>query len=248
MQVVYHEGFIPSYTYDPAAETGRIEAIVDAISTEHEFIDAEPASESIIAAAHTSAHIEDVKREGLFEIAALAAGAAVQTARIGLREPAFGIIRPPGHHASADSAWGFCYFNNMAIALLTLKKEERIQRAIVLDIDLHFGDGTVNILGSEAWVDIENPASRTREGYIREVETVLSSAAYDVIGISAGFDHHIDDWGGLLATEDYTTIGQMVRGAAQKNQGGCFAILEGGYNHKVLGHNVAALLEGLSTT
>ena len=67
-----------------------------------------------------------------------------------------------------------------------------------------------------------------------------------MIGISAGFDYHIDDWGGLLATEDYITIGSMVRETSRACGGGCFAILEGGYNHSVLGHNTAALLKGLS--
>jgi acetoin utilization deacetylase AcuC-like enzyme len=66
------------------------------------------------------------------------------------------------------------------------------------------------------------------------------------IGISAGFENHRDDWGGLLLTEDYTEIGYMVREAAQRCQGACFGVLEGGYNHSVLGANVRALLQGLS--
>ena len=47
-------------------------------------------------------------------------------------------------------------------------------------------------------------------------------------------------------TEDYHEIGKMVRQAALRNNRGCFAILEGGYNHRVLGHNVLALMEGMS--
>jgi acetoin utilization deacetylase AcuC-like enzyme len=68
----------------------------------------------------------------------------------------------------------------------------------------------------------------------------------DIIGISAGFDFHERDWGGLLATDDYREIGRLVRAVALRNKGGCFAILEGGYNHSVLGHNVMALIEGLT--
>jgi acetoin utilization deacetylase AcuC-like enzyme len=75
---------------------------------------------------------------------------------------------------------------------------------------------------------------------------MLSGMQVDIIGISAGFDQHIDDWGGLLTTDDYRAIGVMVKKAAQANGGGCFAVLEGGYNHAVLGHNVRALLDGLS--
>ena len=67
----------------------------------------------------------------------------------------------------------------------------------------------------------------------------------DVIGISAGFDHHRDDWGGLQLTRDYYEIGKMVKSAADRCAGGCFGILEGGYNHQMLGMNVRALIEGL---
>jgi acetoin utilization deacetylase AcuC-like enzyme len=134
----------------------------------------------------------------------------------------------------------------MAIALLSLKQEGLIQNALVLDIDLHFGDGTVNILGDQDWVKIYNPQDRSRQKYIQEVAHILSGVDVDVIGISAGFDSHEEDWGGLLATEDYFSVGNIACKAAQACGGGCFAILERGYNHEVLGHNVAALIEGLS--
>ena len=134
----------------------------------------------------------------------------------------------------------------MAIALLALRGEGLISTALVLDIDLHFGDGTVNILGNKDWVKIHNPSERSREEYVRQVGHILSGVQVDLIGISAGFDNHIDDWGGLLETEDYFAIGMMVRQTARAS-GGRFAILEGGYNHDVLGHNVAALIEGLSS-
>ena len=55
----------------------------------------------------------------------------------------------------------------------------------------------------------------------------MSACEADIIGISAGFDHHQEDWGGLLATEDYFEIGHMVRNAARRIGGGYFAILEG---------------------
>jgi acetoin utilization deacetylase AcuC-like enzyme len=134
----------------------------------------------------------------------------------------------------------------MAVALLSLKQEGLIGKALVLDIDLHFGDGTVDILGDEAWVQIHNPLDRSRRKYVQEVAHILSGLQVDMIGISAGFDYHVEDWGGVLATEDYFAVGNMVSKAAQACGGGCFAILEGGYNHDVLGHNVAALIEGLS--
>jgi acetoin utilization deacetylase AcuC-like enzyme len=246
MKVVFHDDFYQDYTSDPASAKGRMEAIVEVIRPDVEFVSAKPASEAQVAAVHTESHVNHVRHSGLYPIAALAAGGAVQAARIGLDEPAFGLVRPPGHHASADSAWGFCYFNNMAIALLALQREGLIKQALILDIDVHFGDGTVNILGDQQWVKIHNPWERSREKYIHEVAHILSGVQVDLIGVSAGFDYHIKDWGGLLATEDYFSIGTLVSQAACSCGAGYFGILEGGYNHEVLGHNVAALIDGLS--
>ncbi len=107
--------------------------------------------------------MERVRREGVYDIAALAAGGAIQTAAIGLTEPCFGLIRPPGHHASAASSWGFCYFNNMAVALEKLYREKKIGTAFILDFDLHFGDGTVNILGRTGICD-DSESNRERTG------------------------------------------------------------------------------------
>lgn len=147
MKVVFSEKFYQVYTNDPAAEPGRMEAVVDVIKERVQFIEPEPATEEQIRLAHTESRIEMVKRHGVYDIASLSAGGAILSAEIGMKEPCFGLIRPPGHHASSDSGWGFCYFNNMAIAIGHLKNKGMLNTAYVLDIDLHYGDGTVNILG-----------------------------------------------------------------------------------------------------
>ena len=246
MNVIFHEAFYETYAYDPAAEPGRMEAVVRVIEPRVAFIEARPAEEAHILAVHAASHVNAVKAEGVYPVASLAAGGAIQAARAGLKEPCFGLIRPPGHHASAGSAWGFCYFNNMAVALAHLKGTGEIETAYVLDIDLHFGDGTVNILGGKDYVTVHNVAAGRRGAYLAEVEAAMDGCRVDLIGISAGFDNHVEDWGGTLTTEDYRIIGQSVHRAADRAGGGCFAILEGGYNHEVLGHNVLALIEGLS--
>jgi len=248
MKVIFHEAFYQVYTSDPAAAAGRMEAVMAVIGNGPgiEMVRAAPASKTDIRLAHSQAQIARVERQGLYDIAALAVGGAIQAATLGLDTPAFGLIRPPGHHASADSSWGFCYFNNMAIALERLRSDGRIKSAYVLDIDLHFGDGTVNILKGKEYVTIHNCAAVNREAYMDEVAEEMDACTADIIGISAGFDNHVDDWGGTLATEDYEEIGKMVRAAAMRSGGGCFGILEGGYNHQVLGNNVSALLQGLS--
>ncbi|HPK53372.1 MAG TPA: histone deacetylase family protein, partial [Smithellaceae bacterium] len=85
----------------------------------------------------------------------------------------------------------------------------------------------------------------TREEYLKSVEANLAKTDADMIAASAGFDNHEQDWGGLLKTEDYRYMAKLVRETAVRNQGGCFGILEGGYNHHVLGKNVLAFIEGL---
>jgi len=245
MRLIFHQDFYQIYTGDPAAAAGRMESIARAIDTHMAWEPAEPASRKEITAVHSEAHIQAVVDQGLFDIAALAAGGAIQAAQIGLAEPCFGLIRPPGHHASAASCWGFCFFNNMAVALTALRQRQQIETALVLDIDLHYGDGTVNILGNRSWAQVINFEDHNRTRYLEDVATVLDTCRADIIGISAGFDNHVDDWGGLLRTEDYEEIGRLVGSAAKQNNSGCFAILEGGYNHDVLGKNVLALIKGM---
>jgi acetoin utilization deacetylase AcuC-like enzyme len=245
MKVVFHEEFYRVYTSDPAAAPGRLEPVIQAIEATVDFIEAQPATVEQLEYVHEKCHIERIQRMDLFDIASLAAGGAILAATIGMTEPCFGLVRPPGHHASAGSCWGFCYFNNIAVALEVLKRRGAIQSAFVLDFDLHFGDGTVNILGNRSYAAIHNVEGSTRKAFLDEISTRLAVCSADIIGISAGFDNHREDWGGLLETEDYRKIGQMVRKTARRNDGGCFAVLEGGYNRGVLGDNVLALIEGL---
>ena len=245
MKVIFHEDFYQVYTSDPAAASGRMEAVIDVIASRVEILKADMALDEDISAVHTKYHIAQVKNMGLYEISALAAGGAIQAATIGLQAPSFGLIRPPGHHASANSSWGFCFFNNMAIALDRLKRENKIRNAYVLDIDLHYGDGTVNILENKGYATTFNVTSNSRKSIMEEITNEMSSCSADIIGISAGFDNHKLDWGGILATDDYYEIGRMTREASQDCGGGCFGILEGGYNHDVLGDNVMALINGL---
>ena len=77
------------------------------------------------------------------EIASLAAGATVQATEHALdrKEPAFALVRPPGHHAERDRAMGFCLYNNAAVAAAAARARG-IERVAVVDIDVHHGNGT----------------------------------------------------------------------------------------------------------
>ena len=84
MKVVFHEDFYKVYTSDPASSAGRMESIVEAIESKVEFVRAQPATLKDIESAHTQTHIDFIRQSGLYEIARLAAGGAVQAASIGL--------------------------------------------------------------------------------------------------------------------------------------------------------------------
>lgn len=241
MKVIFSQRFYEVYSHEPAAEPGRMEAIVRELKG-YEFLEPEPAEEKDVLLVHTKRHFEDVRRERrVFELAMLAVGGAIMASEIAFREPAFALIRPPGHHASPDSAWGFCYFNNIAIAVKKLLVEGKISRAVIVDFDLHYGDGTANAFKDEPRVNYHHMSGRSIEGIAR----FLEKHDYDIIAVSAGFDRHVDDWGGLLETGDYTEIGRILKEfAEEKCERRRFAVLEGGYNHEVLGKNVKAFLEG----
>ena len=226
-----------------------MEAILKELKGRYDFIEPEAATEDDLRLVHVPSHLDSIKRDKqVYEIACLAAGGAVKAAQIAMSgEATFGLIRPPGHHASPDHCWGFCYFNNIAVALAKLQDESLIENALILDFDLHFGDGSSNIFeGSK--VKYFHPEAQNREAFIDQIAKKFHEEKdYSILAISAGFDRHIEDWGQLLTTDDYQTIGRLSKEAADKNcQGRRFAVLEGGYNHSVLGGNVRAFVEGLA--
>jgi acetoin utilization deacetylase AcuC-like enzyme len=63
---------------------------------------------------------------------------------------AYGLCRPPGHHACTEMAWGFCYLNNIAVLAETLRRHGDKRRIAVLDIDVHHGNGTQQIFYERA--------------------------------------------------------------------------------------------------
>lgn len=248
-QVIFHQDYYKVYASDPAADTGRMEAIVEELP-DFKFVNPKPAIDKDILLVHTDKHLLRVKssREQVYPIALLAAGGAILASEYAClqSEPMFALIRPPGHHASPEGFWGFCYFNNIAIAIKKLLSEKRITKAAIIDFDLHYGDGTDNTFRASSDVVYYHVEGQTRNQFVQNVKKFFQSLdEVDIIGVSAGFDRHEDDWGGLLTTEDYHSIGNIIRKFSEDLcPGKRFGVLEGGYNHNVLGKNVRAFLNG----
>jgi acetoin utilization deacetylase AcuC-like enzyme len=83
-----------------------------------------------------------------FDIALLAAGGAIRAVEAvagGEAEAAFALVRPPGHHAVPDAPMGFCLFNNVAIAARYAQRMLGIERVLIVDFDVHHGNGTQEI-------------------------------------------------------------------------------------------------------
>ncbi len=139
---------------------------------EHFFEDSAPiesarqASRSELSSVHTESHIEWVEafaeggggrfdgtttggNEHTFEAARYASGAAIEAARRALETPSdvipYALVRPPGHHAQSDTADGFCFFNNTAVAAQTLIETTDVESIAIVDWDVHHGNGTQEI-------------------------------------------------------------------------------------------------------
>jgi acetoin utilization deacetylase AcuC-like enzyme len=104
--------------------------------------------DSVRATAGQSMHAFDrdtAATENTFDTATLAAGgllAAIDEVMDGRAHNAFAMVRPPGHHAEADRAMGFCFFNNVAIGAHYLSKKHGLERVLIVDWDVHHGNGT----------------------------------------------------------------------------------------------------------
>ncbi|HEY8515230.1 MAG TPA: histone deacetylase [Candidatus Binatia bacterium] len=126
-----------------------------------ERVEPRVANDDEICAAHTEDLLERIRRTQVtpraridadtttsarsFEVALLAAGGLLELVdAVATRAYAngFAFVRPPGHHATASQAMGFCLFNNVAVAAQHLRRKHGLERIAIIDWDLHHGNGT----------------------------------------------------------------------------------------------------------
>ena len=156
----------------------RYRVVVDAIKNDDELsrrlteITPDQASRGVVQAAHTKEHFKRVEgafENGLdrldadtvismasFDASLYAAGGAITAVDVvmeGEARNAFVAARPPGHHATAERAMGFCLFNNVAVAArYAQNKYKEIDRVAIIDWDVHHGNGTQGIFYSDPTV------------------------------------------------------------------------------------------------
>jgi acetoin utilization deacetylase AcuC-like enzyme len=224
------------------------------------------APDASILRAHTREHLGQLKsaREfdadtpaypGIADHARRSVGgalAAMAVARAG--NPAFSLLRPPGHHATSERAMGFCYLNSVAIAALEAQAAG-FKRVAVFDFDVHHGNGTEEILldrdgmaffsihqhpcypgtgiGNRGFNCFNFPVAPATprldyRGVLQQAVDSLKRFKPDVVAVSAGFDAYRGDplAQETLEAEDFHWLGETIRKLGIP----AFSLLEGGYS------------------
>jgi acetoin utilization deacetylase AcuC-like enzyme len=239
-----------------------------------------PVEESALLRAHAPEHLarlnvsEDFDADtpfytGIAVYARVSVGAALEAMRCARAgELVFSLMRPPGHHATKRGAMGFCYLNNIAIAVLEALATGA-KRVAVFDFDVHHGNGTEDVLMNHAGAAFysihQSPCypgtglgnvgnncfnfpvrpNTPREHY-REVLSAaleqLKKFKPDLVAVSAGFDAYAHDplAQETLEAEDYYWLGKSFRELCLP----IFSTLEGGYSRD-LPELIFAYLKGL---
>jgi acetoin utilization deacetylase AcuC-like enzyme len=270
-----------AYSNPASPETAeRVGAAIEFLRSKNiSFIEPEPCTEKDLLLVHSPAYVEEVKIgeigdsdspaiEGIYEYAKLAAGAAITAAR----NNAFSLMRPPGHHVGINGAAlgvntrGFCYFNNIAIAVKVLGK-----KTLIIDFDGHHGNGTEEIfLGNKkiiylslhrekiyprtGWITNRNclnyglEAECGGENYVFTLKKALGGldlTKIEQIAVSAGFDTHAGDLASLgLDGQTFREIGQQIASLGKPT----FFVFEGGYDGQAVGEDIYAFLKGFENT
>ncbi|MBW1910296.1 MAG: histone deacetylase [Deltaproteobacteria bacterium] len=169
--IIKDERFTQHLEHVPHLENARrvkaIQSVFDDPSLEGRWLNVAPrlASPEELALVHTADHIERIaqtagKPLASFDLDTQATAKSYEVARLGVGavfslldeilsgrgRRGFACIRPPGHHAEPDKAMGFCLFNNVALGARYLKENYSVGRVMIVDIDVHHGNGIQSAL------------------------------------------------------------------------------------------------------
>ena len=169
--LVYHEDYLKHDTGKTHPERKeRLTAIINRLQEKGllprlVMIKPAPAAPEWIALVHSPEYVAEVEKtckdgkqylhsrdtvisRDSYAAACLAAGGvlcAIDAVMEGKVKNAFCAVRPPGHHASRDKAMGFCIFNNVAVGARYVQQKYRLAKVLIVDFDVHHGNGTQNI-------------------------------------------------------------------------------------------------------
>lgn len=146
---------------------------------------------------------DTVVTEQSVDAALRAAGAAVSAVDMIFTQQfdkIFAAVRPPGHHAEADRAMGFCIFNNIALAARYALQKENVQRVLIIDWDVHHGNGTQHIFYEDAsvfYLSLHQFPFYPRSGSVEESGTGAGEGFTMNIPLPAGqtddaYMHHLE--------------------------------------------------------
>jgi acetoin utilization deacetylase AcuC-like enzyme len=245
------------------------------------------ATEEQLARVHTSEHLRllrSIDRPVLLEPSTVASETSWEAVRLAVGitleavdRSGFALVRPPGHHALADEAYGFCLVNNVAIAARYAQAELGLGRIAIVDFDVHHGNGTDAIFrgddsvlfasihqygrvfpgtggpgtSDETTLNVPLPPGCGDTEWLGALAEVIEPAvrAFDpeLLLVSAGFDAHEE--------EDIYLVDQRVtddgfRELARRCAAlapRTAAVLEGGYNLATLPRLVAIAQRGFSS-
>ncbi|WP_210491491.1 class II histone deacetylase [Patulibacter sp. SYSU D01012] len=157
----------PWHAFESSESKSRIAGLIEVsgMLDALERIPARPATRDDLLRVHTPEHVDRIRAlsddrggdggdgftpfgPGSYEIASLAAGGTIAATRAvvaGQVDNAYALVRPPGHHAVADSGMGYCLFNNVAVAIEHARAELGVGRVAIVDYDVHHGNGAQSI-------------------------------------------------------------------------------------------------------
>lgn len=235
------------------------------------FVHPEPAPRELIAGVHDAAYVDgvfacqvprEIERriglpvdEGVARRARMSSAGTLLAARLALRHGLAGSAAGGSHHAQRATGAGFCVFNDVAIAARALLREGAIARAVVIDLDVHQGDGTADCLAEEpdlftfsmhaeknypvrkipSDLDVGLPDGLDDGAYMEalrpHVPRLLDALQPDLVFYNAGVDPHRDDSLGRLALTDdgLRARDAYVVGEAHRRGIPLVAVIGGGY-------------------